>query len=127
MSTTSSHGSTASVTGTIRLGGELGDSALHRMGVELSLDDFGTGFASYSYLKAMPVDALKIDRSFIAEICVDPVSAEMVRSMNELGHALGLTTVAEGVENQAILDHIQLLGLDFAQGWHLGRPAPLSA
>lgn len=101
-------------------------SRLHRLGHRLALDDFGTGFASYSYLKAMPVDALKIDRSFIAEICVDPVSAEMVRSMNELGHALGLTTVAEGVENQEILDHIQLLGLDFAQGWHLGRPAPLA-
>jgi EAL domain-containing protein (putative c-di-GMP-specific phosphodiesterase class I)/CheY-like chemotaxis protein len=102
-------------------------SRLHRLGHRLALDDFGTGFASYSYLKAMPVDALKIDRSFIAEVCTDPVSAEMVRSMNELGHALGLTTVAEGVENQAVLDQIQELGLDFAQGWHLGRPAPLQA
>ena len=78
--------------------------------------DFGTGFASYSYLKAMPVDSLKIDRSFIVDVCSDAVSAEMVRSMNELGHALDLTTVAEGVETQEILDFITVLGVDYAQG-----------
>ena len=100
-------------------------SRLHEQGHRLALDDFGTGFASYSYLKAMPVDSLKIDRSFIVDVCSDAVSAEMVRSMNELGHALDLTTVAEGVETQEILDFITVLGVDYAQGWHLGRPAPL--
>lgn len=100
---------------------------LHKLGHRLALDDFGTDYASYSYLKQMPVDSLKIDRSFVSEMVNEPISGELVRSMNELGHALGLTTIAEGVETAEVLRAIEAMGVDFAQGWHIGRPKDLSA
>lgn len=98
---------------------------LREEGHLLSLDDFGTGFASYSYLKAIPVDLLKIDRSFIIDICTDAASAEMVRSMTQLGHALGMATVAEGVETADMMEAARALGVDYVQGWHIGRPASI--
>lgn len=99
-------------------------STLRSLGYRVALDDFGTGFASYSYLRNLRVDVLKIDRSFITDVCVDEVSAELVRSMAELGRALGMTTVAEGVETEAVMRMVAELGVDLVQGWHLGRPAP---
>ncbi|MBM7807849.1 diguanylate cyclase (GGDEF)-like protein [Geodermatophilus bullaregiensis] len=92
--------------------------------VTLSIDDFGAGFTSLAHLKDLPVHQLKIDRSFVARMAVDPRSALIVRSVVELGHNLGLTTVAEGVEDQRTWDRLEELGCDVAQGWLVCRALP---
>ncbi len=97
---------------------------LHDAGIRLSIDDFGTGYSSMAYLKQLPVDEIKIDRSFVKDMTTDPDDATLVRSAIDLGHNLGLAVVAEGVENQTTLDQLRNLGCDLAQGYHLGRPAP---
>jgi diguanylate cyclase (GGDEF)-like protein len=99
-------------------------NTLHQAGIRLSIDDFGTGYSSMAYLKQLPVDEIKIDRSFVTHMTTDPDDATLVRSAIDLGHNLGLAVVAEGVENQTTLDHLRELGCDLAQGYHLGRPAP---
>jgi EAL domain-containing protein (putative c-di-GMP-specific phosphodiesterase class I) len=96
--------------------------ALHDMGVELSIDDFGTGYSSLAYLKRLPIDELKVDRSFDSNLVSDPSDAVIVRSTIELAHNLGLRTVAEGVEDAATLEHLADLGCELAQGYHLSRP-----
>jgi diguanylate cyclase (GGDEF)-like protein len=97
-------------------------TSLHAAGINISIDDFGTGYSSMSYLKRLPVSELKVDRSFVAGMLVDADDAMLVRSLVELGHNLGLTVVAEGVEDQATLEALSLVGCDIAQGYHLGRP-----
>jgi diguanylate cyclase (GGDEF)-like protein len=97
---------------------------LHQAEIRLSIDDFGTGYSSMAYLKQLPVDEIKIDRSFVTHMTTDPNDATLVRSAIDLGHNLGLAVVAEGVEDQATLDHLRDLGCDLAQGYHLGRPTP---
>jgi EAL domain-containing protein (putative c-di-GMP-specific phosphodiesterase class I) len=94
------------------------------MGVRVSIDDFGTGYSSLSYLKQLPVDELKIDRSFVGSMTVDENQAVIVRSIIDLGHNLGLRVVAEGLEDEATLAQLAALGCDLAQGYYLGRPAP---
>ncbi|ADJ29636.1 EAL domain-containing protein [Nitrosococcus watsonii] len=101
--------------------------ALKKRGCRFSLDDFGSGLSSFAYLKALPVDFLKIDGLFVKDIVHDPIDLAMVRSINEIGHLLGKKTVAEYVENNAILDKLRNLGIDYGQGYGLGRPQPLSA
>ncbi len=100
---------------------------LRGMGVGISIDDFGTGYSSLSYLKRLPVDEIKIDKSFVLNMAVDDSDAAIVRSTIGLGHDLGLSVVAEGVENQETLDLLAALGCDVAQGLYLGSamPAPL--
>ena len=95
-------------------------SRLHALGVGLALDDFGTGYSSMAYLKALPVDELKVDRSFVGQMASSSSDAVIVRSTI----ALGLHVVAEGVENQATWEGLAALGCDTAQGNHLGRPMP---
>jgi diguanylate cyclase (GGDEF)-like protein len=95
--------------------------ALHAMGVALALDDFGTGYASLSHLKRFPLDVLKIDRSFVADLGETP-DAAIVRSLIELGHRLELRVVAEGVETEAQLAALRRLGCDAVQGHVVGRP-----
>jgi diguanylate cyclase (GGDEF)-like protein len=95
--------------------------ALHGMGVALALDDFGTGYASLSHLKRFPLDVLKIDRSFVADLGETP-EAPIVRSLIELGHRLKLRVVAEGVETEAQLAALRRLGCDAVQGHVVGRP-----
>jgi EAL domain-containing protein (putative c-di-GMP-specific phosphodiesterase class I) len=95
---------------------------LHRMGVRLSVDDFGTGYSSMAYLKVLPVDELKVDRSFVADMTSDPDDTVLVQSAIDLGHNLGLSVVAEGVEDRDTLAALELAGADIVQGYHLGRP-----
>lgn len=99
-------------------------NSLADQGVALSLDDFGTGYSSMAYLRRLPVNELKIDRSFIAEMATNPQDSILVRSVIELGHNMNLHVVAEGIEDQATQDALSSLGCDQAQGYHLGRPMP---
>lgn len=95
---------------------------LSRMGITLSIDDFGTGFSSLAYLKKFPVQELKIDKSFIMEMNTDCSNDVIVRSTIELGHNLGLKVVAEGIEQQVIYQTLQTLGCDTAQGYLMSKP-----
>lgn len=95
---------------------------LHAMGMQLSIDDFGTGYSSLSYLKRMPVQKLKIDRSFIMDMVSDSDDAIIVRSTIDLAHNLGLKTIAEGVENRETLDMLRAMRCDMVQGYLISRP-----
>lgn len=97
---------------------------LRALGIFTALDDFGTGYSSLSYLKHLPVDLLKLDRSFVSGIG-DASDEAILKSMIELGHGLGLRVLAEGVETEAQLEWLTQMGCDMVQGYHLGRPAPL--
>jgi diguanylate cyclase (GGDEF)-like protein len=97
---------------------------LHAMGLTLSIDDFGTGYSSLAYLKKLPVDELKIDKSFVMGMAADKDDSTIVRSTIDLAHNMGLKVVAEGVENQEILDMLRALGCDLAQGYFISRPLP---
>jgi EAL domain-containing protein (putative c-di-GMP-specific phosphodiesterase class I) len=98
--------------------------ALRNMGVHLSIDDFGTGYSSLSYLKRFPVEALKIDRSFIDGLGREHEDTSIVEAIVTLAHALGLTAVAEGLETETQLEALRVIGCDYAQGYLLGRPQP---
>jgi diguanylate cyclase (GGDEF)-like protein len=98
--------------------------ALRRLGVRLSVDDYGTGYSSLSYLRNLPVDELKLDRSFVSDLRPGSPDAAIVRSTVELAHALGLRIVAEGVESAASLAMLRALGCDGVQGYHVSRPVP---
>jgi diguanylate cyclase (GGDEF)-like protein len=98
--------------------------ALSAAGFELSIDDFGTGFSSLAYLKSLPVDELKIDKGFVMGMERNAGDATIVRSTIDLAHNLGLTVVAEGVENAATLQQLRALGCDAAQGYHMSKPVP---
>jgi len=99
---------------------------LKASGISLSIDDFGTGYSSLAYLKSLPVSELKIDKSFVTGLgeSDDDGNATIVRSTSDLGHALGLSVVAEGVEDQRTLDLLDSFGCDGAQGFHIARPMP---
>jgi diguanylate cyclase (GGDEF)-like protein len=97
---------------------------LDKMGIGLSIDDFGTGFSSLGYLKKLPVDELKIDKSFVISMIEDDNDETIVRSTIDLAHNLGLRVVAEGVENERTLQLLADLGCDMVQGHYLGRPMP---
>ncbi|MEK6669072.1 MAG: EAL domain-containing protein [Pseudomonadota bacterium] len=97
---------------------------LRTMGVRLSIDDFGTGYSSLSYLKSLPVQELKMDRSFVMSMAADEHDAKIVQSTVELAHSLGLSVVAEGVENLATWELLQVLGCDEAQGHLIAKPMP---
>lgn len=99
--------------------------SLKALGARLAIDDFGTGYSSLSYLAELPVDDLKIDRSFIARLGRDDQSLSMVGAVVELAHTLGLSVVGEGVETEVELNELRRTGCDQAQGYLLGRPKPL--
>ncbi|MEK7279405.1 MAG: GGDEF domain-containing response regulator [Nitrospirota bacterium] len=100
-------------------------SALHREGIRFSIDDFGTGYSSLGYLKRLPVDEIKIDKSFVINMVEDENNAKIVRSVIDLAHNLGLQVAAEGVENKEVMDRLTSLECDSAQGYFIGRPSPV--
>ncbi len=102
-------------------------SGLKKLGVRVAVDDFGTGYSSLSYLNALPLDEVKIDRSFISRLLHEPQTSLIVRAAVDLSHALGLDAVAEGVEDQATLERLTVLGCDRAQGYFFARPMPADA
>jgi EAL domain-containing protein (putative c-di-GMP-specific phosphodiesterase class I) len=97
---------------------------LRRVGVRLSIDDYGTGYSSLTYLRALPVDELKLDRSFVSHLTSDERAAAIVRSTLQLSRDLGMSMVVEGVEDAATLASLQVWGCDVAQGYHIARPMP---
>lgn len=97
-------------------------NALKSQGCQISLDDFGSGFSSFTYLKNLPVDFLKIDGTLIKDIQDDPVDLAIVKSINEIGRLMGIKTIAEFVENEETLKKLREMGVDYAQGFILGRP-----
>lgn len=101
--------------------------ALRRLGVRVAVDDFGTGYASFAYLRDLPVDIVKLDATFVRNLDRRPEREEIVRTLLHLGSTLGLTTVAEGVETVAELEALRHMGCRLAQGYLLGRPLPLEA
>lgn len=100
---------------------------LKKRGIRFALDDFGTGMSSFAYLKTLPVDYVKIDGSFIKDMLDDPVDRAMVASINEIGHLMGLATIAEYVENDEIKQMLIEMGVDYAQGFGIARPEPLDS
>jgi EAL domain-containing protein (putative c-di-GMP-specific phosphodiesterase class I) len=96
---------------------------IRELGCSLALDDFGTGFSSFIYLKHVPAQFLKIDIEFIRDLERSPADQQLVRAIVSIAHGLGQKTVAEGVENRGTLEMVRKLGVDYAQGFYIGRPA----
>ena len=94
-------------------------------GCHLALDDFGSGLSSFSYLKSLTVDCLKINSTFIKNILTDPIDLEMITAINRIGHVLGKQTIAESVESAEVLAKLREIGVDYAQGFHLEKPYAL--
>jgi EAL domain-containing protein (putative c-di-GMP-specific phosphodiesterase class I) len=105
----------------MRLIGTLKDAGCH-----FALDDFGSGLSSFAYLKSMRVDYLKIDGTFVRNLPDDTSDVAMVNSINQVAHAMGIETIAEYVENDAIRDTLVKLGVDYGQGYALAVPRPLT-
>jgi EAL domain-containing protein (putative c-di-GMP-specific phosphodiesterase class I) len=99
---------------------------LKNHGCNFALDDFGSGFSSYAYLKNLPVDFLKIDGMFVKNINTDPANYAMVESINHIGHVMGRRTIAEFVENTETLQTLNRLGIDYMQGYGIAKPGPLT-
>jgi diguanylate cyclase (GGDEF)-like protein/PAS domain S-box-containing protein len=101
-------------------------STLRGLGCSFALDDFGSGVSSFAYLKNLAVDSIKIDGVFVKDICTDPVSRALVKAINDMGHAMGKRTIAEAVESKEIFEELRRIGVDFAQGFGIAPPRPLS-
>jgi len=100
---------------------------LKALGCSFSLDDFGTGVSSYGYLRELPVDYLKIDGIFVKNLESDRISQEMIRSINQVGHVMGLKVIAEYVENDEIIRILHEIGVDYGQGYGISRPMPIAS
>ena len=100
---------------------------LKKLGCMFSLDDFGSGLSSFTYLKNLPVDYLKIDGQFISNVAEDSVDESMVRAIHQVGSAMGIETIAERVETKAVLDKLGALGVEFAQGYYIARPTSVAS
>jgi diguanylate cyclase (GGDEF)-like protein/PAS domain S-box-containing protein len=102
-------------------------SILKEVGFSFALDDFGSGLSSFGYLKTLPVDYLKIDGMFVKDIVNDPIDKAMVESINNIGHVMGMKTIAEFVENDEIKIVLEDIGVDYVQGYGVGKPEPFNA
>jgi diguanylate cyclase (GGDEF)-like protein len=100
-------------------------NSLREIGCLFSLDDFGSGLSSFGYLKNLPVDFIKIDGLFVKDIVENPINYSMVKSINDIGHVMGKKTIAEFVENDAVLGKLREIGIDYAQGYGICKPQPL--
>jgi EAL domain-containing protein (putative c-di-GMP-specific phosphodiesterase class I) len=98
---------------------------LRKVGVRVALDDFGAGASSFGYLKSLPVDFLKIDGQFVRDLITDPLDEAAVRCFADVAKVVGMQTIAEFVDNPAVLQRLRELGIDFAQGYLLHRPEPI--
>jgi EAL domain-containing protein (putative c-di-GMP-specific phosphodiesterase class I) len=96
-----------------------------KLGCDFSIDDFGTGFSTFNYLKQLPAQSVKIDGSFIVDLATNPVDLALVKAIFEVASALGKKTVAEFVENEETLIILAEMGVTYAQGYHLGKPEPV--
>lgn len=101
-------------------------NAVRQLGCRFALDDFGSGLSSFAYLKNLPVDYLKIDGGFIRDIGQESVNLALVEAIHTIGHVMGLQTVAECVEDETTLAHLKAIGIDYGQGFYLGKPQPLT-
>lgn len=99
---------------------------LGKLGCKFALDDFGSGLSSFGYLKNLPVNYLKIDGMFVKDMVTDPIDSAMVKSINDIGHVMGMKTIAEFVENDAIRDLLAEIGVDYVQGYGIEKPLPVS-
>lgn len=99
-------------------------TVMKQMGLKLAVDDFGTGYSSLAHLNSLPIDSIKIDKSFVIRMATETQDTVIVRSMIHLAHNLGLKVVAEGVENRQTLDILRKMGCDMAQGYHISHPRP---
>jgi EAL domain-containing protein (putative c-di-GMP-specific phosphodiesterase class I) len=99
--------------------------ALKDLGCRFALDDFGSGMSSFGYLKQLAVDFLKIDGGFVRDVAEDPIDHAMVEAINRIGHVMGIRTIAESVENDAVIEKLRGIGVDYVQGYGIGRPQPL--
>ena len=102
-------------------------NALKKLGCKFSLDDFGSGLSSFTYLKNLPVDYLKIDGQFIRNVADDHIDESMVVAISQVGHAMGIETIAERVETKKVLDKLGSLGIEFAQGYYIARPTSVQS
>lgn len=100
-------------------------NSIKQLGAKFSLDDFGTGLSSFSYLKQFPVDYLKIDGEFVRDIIEDETSYVFVRSMTEVGHSLNMKVIAEFVESDTMFDKLREANVDYIQGYTVGRPVDI--
>ena len=100
-------------------------STLREKGCKIALDDFGSGLSSFAYLKSLPIDYLKIDGQFVKDISHDPIDKAFVESINQIGHVMGLSTIAEFVENDEIFAILKDIGVNYAQGYGIHKPCPI--
>jgi EAL domain-containing protein (putative c-di-GMP-specific phosphodiesterase class I) len=100
-------------------------NGLKQQGCRFALDDFGSGLSSFVYLKNLPVDYLKIDGAFVKDMHANMIDRAMVRSINQIGHLMGMKTVAEFVANGDIMMECKAMGVDYAQGYYVSRPQPV--
>jgi EAL domain-containing protein (putative c-di-GMP-specific phosphodiesterase class I) len=100
---------------------------LKDLGCRFALDDFGSGMSSFAYLKNLPVDFIKIDGAFIVDMLHDPVDLALVDAINRVAHILGMRTIAESVESEAIVEKLKNLRIDYVQGYAVGKPESLVA
>jgi PAS domain S-box-containing protein len=100
---------------------------MHALGCRIGLDDFGTGYGTFTYLKQLPIDYLKVDVEFVRDLAENPASRKVVEAIVSLAESFGLKTIGEGVEDEQTVELLRRLGVDYVQGFHLGRPEPLEA